>query len=169
MPGAYMAAVIAGLLSGNDPHISLTNKAVSVGKLEKRFTQAQIEQLVQKRVLVIEERPGRGIRIVKGITTSTNTAFHQITTRRIVDFAKYGVRSAASPYIGKLNNERVRAALKSTITSFLQEMLDGEMLVTFEVDVFATRADEIKGIANVTILLQPTFSIDFIKVTMFLS
>ena len=29
--------------------------------------------------------------------------------------------------------------------------------------------DEIKGIANVTILLQPTFSIDFIKVTMFLS
>ncbi len=169
LPGAYMAPVIAGLLSGNDPHISLTNKAVSVGKLEKRFTQAQIEQLVQKRVLVIEERPGLGIRIVKGITTSTNTAFHQITTRRIVDFAKYGVRSAASPYIGKLNNERVRAALKSTITSFLQEMLDGEMLVAFEVDVFATRADEIKGIANVTILLQPTFSIDFIRVTMFLS
>jgi phage tail sheath protein FI len=124
---------------------------------------------LQKRVLVIEERPGLGIRIVKGITTSTNTAFHQITTRRTVDFAKYGVRSAASPYIGKLNNERVRAALKSTITSFLQEMLDDEMLVAFEVDVFATRADEIKGIANVTILLQPTFSIDFIKVTMFLS
>jgi hypothetical protein len=169
LPGVYMAPVIAGLLSGSDPHISLTNKAVSVGKLEKRFTQAQLEQLVQKRVLVIEERPGLGIRIVKGITTSTNTAFHQITTRRIVDFAKYGVRSAASPYIGKLNNERVRSALKSTITSFLQEMLDDEMLVTFEVDVFATRADEIKGIANVTILLQPTFSIDFIKVTMFLS
>jgi hypothetical protein len=43
------------------------------------------------------------------------------------------------------------------------------MLVKFDVDVFASRADEIKGIANVTILLQPTFSIDFIKVTMFLS
>jgi hypothetical protein len=63
----------------------------------------------------------------------------------------------------------VRAALKSTIQSFLQEMLDDEMLVKFDVDVFASRADEIKGIANVTILLQPTFSIDFIKVTMFLS
>jgi hypothetical protein len=169
LPGAYMAAVVAGMLSANDPHISLTNKAVSVGALETRFTQAQIEQLVQRRVLVVEQQPGRGIRIVKGITTSTNSAFHQITTRRIVDFAKYGVRSAASPYIGKLNNERVRGALKSTITSFLQEMLDDEMLVKFEVDVFATRADEIKGIANVTILLQPTFSIDFIKVTMFLS
>ena len=169
LPGVYMAPVVAGLLSANDPHISLTNKAVAVGALETRYTRAQIEQLVQKRVLVVEQQPGLGIRIVKGITTSTNTAFHQITTRRIVDYAKYGVRSAASPYIGKLNNERVRGALKSTITSFLQEMLDDEMLVAFEVDVFATRKDEIKGIANVTILLQPTFSIDFIKVTMFLS
>lgn len=169
LPGAYMAAVVAGLLSANDPHISLTNKSISVSALETRYTQAQIEQLVQKRVLVVEQRPGLGIRIVKGITSSTNTAFHQITTRRIVDFAKYGVRSAADPYIGKLNNERVRAALKSTIQSFLQEMFDDEMLVKFEVDVFASRADEIKGIANVTILLQPTFSIDFIKVTMFLS
>ncbi len=169
LPGAYMAAVVAGVLSGSDPHISLTNKPISVSGLETRFTQAQIEQLLQKRVLVAEQRPGLGIRLVKGITTSTNSAFHQITTRRIVDFAKYGVRSAADPYIGKLNNERVRSALKSTIQSFLQEMLDGEMLVKFEVDVFASRADEIKGIANVSILLQPTFSIDFIKVTMFLS
>jgi hypothetical protein len=98
LPGPYMAPVIAGLLSGSDPHISLTNRPLSVSALDERFTQAQIEQLVQKRVLVVEQRPGLGIRIVKGITSSTNTAFHQITTRRIVDFAKYGVRSAANPY-----------------------------------------------------------------------
>jgi hypothetical protein len=168
-PGSYTAAVIAGMLSSLSPHISLTNKPVAVDELQTRFTQPQLEQLVQARVFVIEEQRGRGIRVVKGITTSTNSAFHQITTRRIVDFAKYGVRSAASPYIGKLNNERVRAALRSTISSFLQEMLDDEMLTAFEVEVSATRADEIKGIANVTILLQPTFSIDFIKVTMVLA
>ena len=28
-----------------------------------------------------------------------------------MDFAKFGVRSAANPYIGLLNNERVRSAL----------------------------------------------------------
>lgn len=168
-PGAYTAAVLAGMLSANDPHISLTNKPLAVGALETRFTQPQLTQLVQNHVLACEEQRGRGVRVVKAITTSSNSAFHQITTRRIVDFAKYGVRSAASPYIGRLNNERVRAALKTTVVSFLQEMLDDEMLVAFEVDVFATRADEIKGIANVTISLQPTFSIDFIKVTMFLS
>jgi hypothetical protein len=168
-PGSYTAAVIAGMLSANDAHISLTNKAMALSTLESRFTQPQLTQLVQNHVLAAEQQRGRGVRVVKAITTSSNSAFHQITTRRIVDFAKYGVRSAASPYIGRLNNERVRAALKATVVSFLQEMLDSEMLVAFEVDVFATRADEIKGIANVTIGLQPTFSIDFIKVTMFLS
>ena len=96
------------------------------------------------------------------------TAFHQITTRRIVDFAKYGVRSAANPYIGRLNNERVRGAVKSTINSFLQEMVDDEMLISYELEVSATRDEEIKGIARVNIVLRPTFSIDFIKVTMFL-
>ncbi len=167
-PGSYMAPVIAGMLGSNSPHISLTNKPVSVDQLETRFTRPQLEQLVQSRVFAIEEQRGLGIRVVKAITTSTDSAFSQVTTRRIVDFAKYGVRSAASPYIGKLNNERVRSAMKSTLSSFLQEMLDDEMLTGFAVDVTATRQDEIKGIANVTILLQPVFSIDFIKVTMVL-
>lgn len=168
LPGAYTAAAIAGMLSGRDPHISLTNKPLSVAALEARFTPPQLEQLVQARVLAVEERRGVGIRVVKAITTSTVTAFHQITTRRIVDFAKFGVRSAANPYIGRLNNERVRAALKATINSFLQEMVDDEMLVSYELEVSATRDEEIKGIARVTIVLRPTFSIDFIKVTMFL-
>jgi len=168
LPGSYTAAVIAGMLSGIDPHISLTNKSVPVGELEWKFSQPQLTQLVLARVLAIEEQRGRGVRVVKGITTDDGP-FTQITTRRIVDYAKYGVRASAEPYIGRLNNERVRGAMKTTITSFLQDMLDAEMLTKFEVDVFATRQDEIKGVANVTIVLQPTFSIDFIKVTMFLS
>lgn len=168
LPGAYTAAAIAGMLSARDPHISLTNKQLSVAQLDTKFTPPQLEQLIQNRVLAVEERRGVGIRVVKAITTSTVTAFHQITTRRIVDFAKYGVRSAANPYIGRLNNERVRGALKSTINSFLQEMVDDEMLISYELEVSATRDEEIKGIARVNIVLRPTFSIDFIKVTMFL-
>ncbi|MCZ7627043.1 MAG: phage tail sheath subtilisin-like domain-containing protein [Candidatus Methylomirabilis sp.] len=166
LPGAYAAAAVAGLLAGLSAHISPTNKTIHVGGLQRRYTAAELTQLVQSRVLALEER--QGFRIVKGITTSSNTAWHQITTRRIVDFAKYGVRSAANPYIGRLNNERVRAALKATINSFLQEMVDDEMLVSYDLEVSATRDEEIKGIARVTLVLRPTFSIDFIKVTMFL-
>ncbi|HEY9640159.1 MAG TPA: phage tail sheath C-terminal domain-containing protein, partial [Coleofasciculaceae cyanobacterium] len=166
LPGSYAAAAIAGLLAGFSPQISLTNKTLQVGGLQKSYTAAELTQLVQSRVLALEER--QGIRVVKGITTSTNTAWTQITTRRIVDYAKYGVRSASLPYIGLLNNDRVRGALKSTIDSFLQGMMSDEMLVNYKLDVSATRAQERQGIVQVTITLQPVFSIDYIKVTMFL-
>jgi tRNA-binding EMAP/Myf-like protein len=164
--GAYTAAAIAGLLAGFPPHFSPTNKTVRVGELEKIFTKAELTQLLQSRILVLERR--QGLRIVKGITTSTNTAWHQITTRRIVDYAKFGVRSASNPYIGLLNNERVRGAMRATINSFLAEMVEDEMLISYELDVTATREEQRKGIARVTMVLRPVFSIDFIKVTMFL-
>jgi hypothetical protein len=165
LPGAYSAAAIAGMLSARDPHISLTNKSVSVAGLETKFTPAQLEQLVKNRVLGLEER--RGFRVVRGITTDDG-AFQQITTRRIVDFAKFGVRGAADPFIGLLNNNRVRQALKGSINGFLASMVDDEMLISYELDVTATRDEEIRGITRVTMTLRPTFSIDFIKVVMFL-
>ncbi|WP_020579060.1 phage tail sheath subtilisin-like domain-containing protein [Actinopolymorpha alba] len=166
LPGAYAAAAIAGLLSSQPPHISLTNKVLAVDGLEYDFTNAELKQLVLSRILTLEKR--QGFRIVRGITTSTVTAWTQITTRRIVDYAKIGVRSAATPYIGLLNNERVRGALRASINSFLTTMVEDEMLVSYTLDVHASRDDEIRGQALVDLTIQPTFSIDFIKVTMFL-
>ena len=166
LSGGYAAAAVAGMISGAPVNRSLTNKVLSVAGLEAEYSQAELRRLVQARVLALEKK--LGFRTVKGITTSTNTAWHQITTRRIVDKAKIGVRSAANPYIGLLNNERVRDAMRSTINSFLAEMVIDEELVSYELEVTATRDDEIRGIARVTIVLRPTFSIDFIKVTMFL-
>ena len=166
LPGAYAAAAVAGLLASFSPHVSPTNKTLSVGGLEQKYTRPELTQLVQARVLALEVR--QGFRIVKGVTTATFSAFAQITTRRIVDYAKYGVRSAASSYIGRLNNERVRGALQTTITSFLNQMLADELLVSYDLSVSATREEERQGIVQVTMVLRPTFSIDFIKVTMFL-
>jgi hypothetical protein len=166
LPGAYAATAIAGMLSAVSPHISLTNKTVSVNDLEIKFNPGQLEQLILSRILAIEVR--QGIRVVKAITTSTNTAFQQITTRRIVDYAKYGVRSAANPYIGLLNNDRVRKSLKGSINGFLAGMVDDEMLIGYQLDVTATRDEQIRGIARVTMTIQPTFSIDYIKVVMYL-
>lgn len=169
LPGAYTAAVVAGLLSTLPPHVSLTNKVLPVEALEHNLSSAQLKQLVLSRVLAVEKR--QGFRLVRGITTSTNTAFQQITTGRIVDYAKFGVRSSATPYIGLLNNERVRGALRATINNFLNGMVLEEMLAPqdgYRLNVHATRDDEIRGIARVDIFLRPTFSIDFIQVTMFL-
>ncbi|HEV2960660.1 MAG TPA: phage tail sheath subtilisin-like domain-containing protein [Candidatus Angelobacter sp.] len=166
LPGAYAAAAVAGMLAALPAHVSLTNKAVSVDGLEQVFTNAQLEQLVTDRVLALERH--LGFRVVKGITTTTGSAFSQITTRRIVDFAKFVVRSAADPFIGLLNNDRVRTALRASVDSGLKQMVKDEMLITYDLSVSATRDEQIRGIARVDITLQPTFSIDFIKVTMFL-
>ncbi|WP_374686993.1 phage tail sheath C-terminal domain-containing protein [Promineifilum sp.] len=167
LPGSYAAAAIAGLMSSYDPHVSLTNKPLPVAGLQRKYTNPDLKVLLEEgRVFALQEK--LGFKVVRGITTSTNTAWKQITTRRIVDYAKFGVRSAADPYIGMLNNERVRGALRATINSFLTEMVEDEMLIGYDLNVSATREQERQGICVVTMVVRPVFSIDFIKVTMFL-
>lgn len=166
LPGSYTAAAVAGLISSLPVQASPTNKTITVPGLSVNFSSSQLEKLVLNRVLVVERR--EGFQVVKGITTASNSAWHQITTRRIVDYAIYGVRSACNPYIGKLNNERVRGAMKATLDGFLTRMVQDEALISYELEVGATRAQEIAGEAIVTMTVRPTFSIDFIKVTMFL-
>lgn len=161
----YAAAAVAGLLASLPVQASPTNKPLVVEGLSKIFNHGQLKQLVGKRALVLEKR--NGVRVVKGITTSSG-AWKQITTRRIVDYAIYGVRSGCDPYIGKLNNVRVRGAMKATLDGFLTRMVESEALADYTLDVSATRTDEIAGIAKVTMALKPTFSIDFIQVTMYL-
>lgn len=163
LPPPYAAALVAGRLSTLAPQVSLTNKGVPAGGLTTLYTRAQQKQLLQGRVLVLQRN--LGFRVLKGITTDTG-AFRQISVRRIVDFAKAGVRVGANPYIGRLNNSRVRAALKATLDGFLSEMVLDEKLTGYTLDVSATRAQEIAGQAVVTMTLQPTFSIDFVKVIM---
>lgn len=164
LSGAYMAAAVAGLISSLPVQTSPTNKVVSVTGLAVNFNYGDLEKLVKNNILAVEKR--EGYRVVKGITTSTNTAWSQITTRRIVDYAIYGVRAACNPYIGKLNNIRVRSAMKATLDGFLTRMVESEALVGYSLDVSATRAQEIAGQAIVTMSIQPTFSIDYIMVTM---
>src|SRR4029079_10362245 len=166
LPPAYAAALVAGRMSTLAPHISLTNKDGAADGHSTQYTRAQQKQLLTHHVLVLQKN--LGIRVLKGITTDTG-AFQQISVRRIVDYAKNGVRLGSNPYIGRLNNPRVRAALKSTLDGFLSSMVLDEMLIAYTLDVSATRAQEIAGVAVVTMTLQPTFSIDFVKVIITLS
>ncbi len=164
--GRLGAAAVAGLLSTLSPEASPTNKTLpGVATLPKRYAYGEIKDLVQNRILVLEQR--RGVRVVRGVTTDDG-AFKQITTRRIVDYAKAGIRQAANPFIGKLNNERVRKALYGAVDGFLTRMLQDEQLTAYTLEVTASRPDEIAGIARVNALLKPTFSIDYIAVTLVL-
>jgi hypothetical protein len=168
LPPAYTAAAVAGLISSVSVQTSLTNKPLNVSGLATRFNRGEQGQLIRRNVLAIVER--NGFRVLKGVTTEGEGApFSAIPTRRIVDYAKYGIRSAANPYLGRLNNVRVRSALQSTLDAFLTRMVEDEALTGYELQVTATRAQEIAGEVSVVMTLQPTFSIEFIRVIMNLS
>jgi hypothetical protein len=166
LPPAYAAAAIAGLIASLAVQVSPTNKTLNVAGISTDYNDGEIKKLIQSRVLVLEKKAG--IRVMKGVTTDTG-AFRQISVRRIVDFAKAGTRLGSQPYIGKLNNARVRAALKATLNGFLSDMVLNEALTEFALEVTATREQEISGVCLVTMYLKPTFSIDYIKVIMNLS
>ena len=167
LPGNYTAAVMAGLLSSLPPHISPTNKVLpGTTELATKYSYGQLKSLLQNRVCPLEDR--QGIRVVRGLTTD-DAAFTQITTRRIVDFAKAGVRQVSNPFIGRLNNIRVRKALQGAIDGFLTTMVVDEMLTEYSLEVKATRQDEIAGRCVVNVAMKPTFSIDYIRVTLALS
>ena len=169
LPGTYTAAAFAGLLSTLSPQTSPTNKILpGVTSITNRFSYGDVKTLVGGGVTVLEQRGG--VRVVRGVTTEMKDdgPFKQITTRRITDFAKAGIRKAANPFIGRLNNARVRAALQGSIDGFLTTMLQDEAITSYKLEVVASRADEIAGRVRVTATVQPVFSIDFIAVTLVL-
>jgi len=166
LPPAYSAAVVAGLIASLAVQVSPTNQVFPVSDLTTYYNDGQLKALLETQVLALERKSG--FRVVKGITTDTGP-FRQISVRRIVDYAKAGTRIGTLPYIGRLNNARVRGAMQATLNGFLSQMVLDEALTQFTVTVTATRDQEINGVALVTMLLQPTFSIDYIEVIMNLS
>lgn len=166
LPAAYAAAAVAGVIASLAVHVSPTNKVLRVPGLTTYYSDGELKKLLGNRVMPLEKKAG--YRIVKGITTD-DAAFRQVSVRRIVDFAKAGTRIGSNPYIGRLNNTRVRGALKATLNGFLSDMVLNEALTEYTLDVTATREQEIVGVAVVTMFLKPTFSIDYIKVIMNLS
>jgi Phage tail sheath protein subtilisin-like domain/Phage tail sheath C-terminal domain len=167
LPPAYTAAAVAGLISSVPVPTSLTNKVLNLPGLALKANRGEQEQLIRQNVLTVAQKDG--FRIIKGLTSEgEGEPFSAIPTRRIVDYAKYGVRSAANPYLGRLNNTRVRAALRATLDAFLTRMVQDEALTQYALEVSATRAQEIAGEVSVVMTLQPTFSIEFIRVVMIL-
>lgn len=164
LPAGYTAAAVAGLVASTSVQTSLTNKPIVVPGLVANFNRGQQMQLVEGAVLALVLRSGT-FRVLRGLTSEgAGAPFGMLTTRRIVDYARYGIRSAADPYIGRLNNPRVRDALKATLDGFLTQMVEDEALSAYELNVFADRAQELRGEVSVAILMKPQTSMEFILV-----
>lgn len=161
---------VAGLISRLNYYESPTFKVVSgLAKLERVYTPSEQMEMLKAGIIPLEAQKGRGIVVVKGISTSKE----QISVTRIADHAVRGVKGVSDLFIGTLNSPTGRAALKGKITEFLSRMESEGALVPstdgkeppFLVDVFSSELDFAQGIVRVNIAVRPVRAMDYIYAT----
>lgn len=165
-----VAGAVAGLISRLSYYESPTFKPVKgLSKLEKYYTPSELRQLLNAGILPLTAQRGRGIIVVKGITTSKE----QISVIRTTDHAVRLVKSIGDLFIGTLNTDRGRRALKEKITETMIRMEREEAIVpstdltepAFMVDVYSSQLDFAQGIVRVDLAIRPVRAIDYIYAT----
>lgn len=163
-------AALAGVLGLQNYFESATFKTVpSLGVPPGAYTDAQLIGLIQGNVAVINERRGRGIIVVKAVLTSGR----QISVQRTANKAVRDTKAISERFIGLLNNEGDRNALKQHITAMLLQMeRDGAIVPStdgkdpaFTADVYSSQNDFALGIVRVDIAVRPVRAIDYIYAT----
>ena len=165
-----VAASVAGMIGGLDYFQSPTFKTLTgLTDLSKSLvTEDQITLLNAHIVPVVTQR-GRGTIVLRGLTTDGD----QISVRRVADRAVRGVKLIGELFIGRLNNDVGRGALKQKLTEFLVQMeRDGAIVPStdgkqpsFTLDVYSSQDDFSKGIVRIDLAVRPVRAIDFIYAT----
>jgi hypothetical protein len=170
-PHGVLGAV-AGLIGGLSYYESPTFKRLSgVSELTYDYMPSELNDLIEGGVLAVAKQRNRGIIVVKGIDTTGATG--QISVTRVADHAVRGVKALADLFIGTLNTEDGRTALRQKLTEFFLEMERERAIVpsvdgsdpSFKVDVYSTQRDFALGIVRVDIAVRPVRAIDFIYAT----
>ena len=165
---AYTAAILAGYMASVNPSHSPLGKVVAVGGVETEYNNAELEQLIKRKINPIRVINTGGFKWAYAATASTDTSWQEITTVRITDYATNGIRSACESFIGKKNIAQERSSIYSAVTGFMRTMVADQMLgdvKPFTVAVSATREQQVAGIVQVDVSFKPVFAIKYILVT----
>ena len=119
--------------------------------------------------MTVSSEPSKGVVVLRGLTTDGD----QINVRRVADHAVRGVKMLGDLFIGSLNTETGRSALKQKLSEFLLQMEKEGALVpstdgsdpAFKVNVYSSQADFALGIVRVDIAVRPVRAIDYIYAT----
>jgi hypothetical protein len=170
-PGAEGA--VAGLVGRLNPRESPTFKPVPLfGVPPARFRESELNRLLgaTTNLLVVQERVGRGVVVLRGLDTSGD----QISVTRVADIAIRETKAISENFIGQLNSDEARLALKQQIVATFTRMEREGSLVpstdgtdpAFTVDVYSTQLDFAQGIVRIDIAIRPVRSIDYIYATL---
>lgn len=137
--GVYGAAALAGLLAAQeDPALPVNGVALSgLGQAGHRFSETEIDTLVQGGVTVLESMGGT-VSPVRAVTTRTTTSdapdasWREVTTIMVVDDVIPGVRNALkSRFLRRKNNEATRGAIRSQVAMELENRKKKEIITDY--------------------------------------
>ena len=167
---AGLVGAVAGRIAQISYFQSPTYKGLAgVSSLELDYLPSQLNTLLKAHVLPVDFDRQLGFIIIQGISTSGE----QVSVTRVQDFSVRGVKSIADLFIGRLNNELARLALRQKLTEFFRQMeKDGAIVPStdgkdpaFKVDVYSSQADFAQGIVRVDIAIRPVRAIDYVYAT----
>lgn len=160
----------AGMIGGLQYFQSPTFKRLSgVNDILLNLGVEDQRTLLKSHLVPIASQRERGIVVIHGLTTDGD----QISVRRVADRAVRGVKSISELFIGSLNNENGRGALKQKLIEFLIQMEKEGAIVpktdgsdpAYKVDVESSQDDFAKGIVRVNVAVRPVRAIDYIYAT----
>jgi hypothetical protein len=169
-PGA--AGAVAGMVGRLTPELSPTFKPVPLhGVAAATYREGQLNRLLGSthNVVVVQQRANRGVVVLRGIDTTGD----QISVTRVADACIRETKAIAENFIGRLNTDESRAALREQIVATFTRMERAGWLVpstdgedpAFIVDVYSTQQDFAQGIVRIDIAVRPVRAIDFIYAT----
>jgi hypothetical protein len=168
-PNGYQGAV-AGRIGSLDYYRSPTFKTLSgIGVLRRALSLEEQRTYLKRNIVPVVTERGRGTIIVRGLTTDGD----QINVRRVADRAVRQVKAIGDLFIGRLNTQPGRDALKQKLTEALLQMEKDQAIVpstdgedpAFKVSVYSSQRDFALGIVRVDIAVRPVRAIDYIYAT----
>ncbi len=169
---AGAAGAVAGMVGRMRPHFSPTFKSVPLhGLAPASYRESELNRLLgpSTNLLVVQNRVGRGVVVLRGLDTSGD----QISVTRVADQAIRETKAISENFIGRLNTDDARTALKQQIVATFTRMERDNALVpstdgsdpAFFVDVYSTQQDFAQGIVRIDIAVRPVRAIDYIYAT----
>ena len=122
IPGsASLAGILSGLPAYRSPSNSVVNGIVGVARV---LSQSEKEALYQGRIIPIAAVLGQGIRLIGGISGSSDPKWAQLCKRRMLDKIQKSVKSAMSWAISLPNTPTLRDNVATSINDFIKRLIN---------------------------------------------
>lgn len=143
-----VTGALAGYMAGASlgPGGSIYSDNLTVDNLDQKISKSEAQDFRGAQVMPIRQPPqGGSIEIADNLSTSTETDWvRDYWSRRIVDQAILIAKTVGDSIIGRINDQRTRETVQTTITSELKGLNEDRLITdNYFVDVYEVDTDTV--------------------------